>query len=242
MEWVILFQSILMFIISALVFILGKKRGTYNLLLWTAIPLIRGFHWLLEFFLDWIEDSGRDFPFFLERTELALGFLSSMFILAACFEFNDFVPSPYGKLVAGSLGVPFFYFLFVLSEDNFVLVEDQEFFSDFVLTSDPYRIVFGLAIPLIASMVLLIPVLITLFSKGKQSMVYQSTSSLKTTILLGLVLIPFSIFEGFDNNSGLYNGMRSVSLAIFSVLPLLVIYSTNLGLYKFFIIESSGIP
>ena len=150
-----------MFVISGLVYTFGKRRGTYNLYLWTAIPLIRAFHWLLEFILDWLEESGEDFPFFFERTELALGFLSSMFILAACLEFNDFVPSPYGKVIATAIVLPFQYFLFVLSEENFVFVEDQEFFSSFVLTSDPFRIVFGLAIPLIASLVLLIPVLIS---------------------------------------------------------------------------------
>ena len=70
---------------------------------------------------------------------------------------------------------------------------------------------------------------------------------LNLNTLLAILIFVFSIFNGFDYCEEqeieiIFISLRAISLAFFIIIPLVVVFTFDLGLQKFLIIEHSGIP
>jgi hypothetical protein len=225
---------------------LGHKNGTPNTNLWALFPFIRGIHWLIEFVADYYEEIlDIEMPIF-DRLELFTAFTSSFVLLAACLEFNGVIRHPFGKLMAAIASITPICLIFILRDDTIEDIEDTIFFRGFIATSDPPRFLYGFILPLI-SIIAIISTYIYYRHQVKKGKISSNPKMSRITLIIIVLILLFSIFEGFDYEeyeeyTTIFVGLRAITLSIFIIIPLFVIYTSDLGLQRFFVIEHSGLP
>jgi hypothetical protein len=237
-----------MFVSALGILYYGHKRGTYNVVLWAGFPFIRGLHWLSEYLSDLgdIMEMSEEL-FIFERLEIIFVFGSTLVLLAACMEFNGLVPNPLGKLAALLASFPLVYYFLLLPEEVIDGIEDTLFFRGFVITSDPNRFLYGFLLPVISAMTIL-GVYVYRYYQARKGIVTLDKKLKSTALVSASLIFIFSIFEGFDFESAqsvlndLFIGLRSLTLIVFIVVPVVVILSTDMGLQNFLIIENTGHP
>ncbi len=224
------------------IFYFGNKRGTPNTVLWAAFPFLRGIHWLVEYIADISETPGT--AIYFDRLELALAVCSSCVLLAASLEFNGTIPRPWGKLTAGFCALTPLYFLLILSDEVIIGIEDTKLFEGFLFISDPFRLLYGFLLPIIAALGLLFTYLYQNYQREEENPLDPKLK--RITQVLVFLLLFFSLFEGLDYENQLsveqlFVALRAVSLTLFIIVPVLVILSSDMGLKHFLIIQDSGI-
>lgn len=222
---------------------IGYRKGTNNILLWALFPLVRGIHQLIEFIADYNEMVlGNEF-FIYDRLEMFTGFCATFILLTACLEFNETVRKPYGKLIVLIIALVPLYFLLTVGNAALEGWEDQEFFVGFFFTSDPPRFLYGFVIPLISAIVIVCAYLFYLYQDKKEK-IGHNPKILRTTLIIFALILLFSFFEGFDYEEQelFFDLFRAITLSLFIIIPLIIIFTEDLGLQRFFIIDHSGLP
>jgi hypothetical protein len=234
-----------MFVSTIIIIYLGRKRRTPNTILWATLPLFRGLEWLIEVLADYsAEILSIEPPFITDRLEIAFNFCVSIIILAACLEFNGLIHRPIGKIAAILVSVFPMILIFVLSSSLMEEIESSTMFEGLFLTSDPFRFLFGFLIPVFA-------IIILLFShmyykqQVKRDKIFKDEKLRAQVIVISAIIFITAIANGFDyqDNEILTMLFRGITMALFVVLPLFIILSTDYGLQIFLVIQpKSGIP
>jgi len=236
-----------MFGTAAGILYLGHKKATPNTILWTLFPLIRGFHWLIEFFADYYEEIlDIEMPI-LDRLEIFTAFCSSIVLLAACIEYNGIIRRHIGKIIVflGFL-IPL-YLILTVDFKTLEEIEDIELIKGDIVSTELARFTYGFILPLLSIIAIILTFLYYYYQTTKDRLFYNP-KILKTSLILVILIFLFSIFEGFDyfedqgDIEAIFEGLRAVTLSFFIILPLIIIISSDLGLQRFFIIEQSGLP
>ena len=244
--YILFIMSMAMFICSVIIFVFGYKRGTPNIILWTLFPFIRGLHWLVESMAEYYDEILDKEMMILDQLELITAFCSSFILLAACIEHNGMIRRPIGKIAILIVAIIPFYLLFTIDEDTLEKFEDDVFFRWRDMQTDIFRFLYGFVLPLI-SILILISIYIYYYYETKQEKINFNPKVKRSTIIIVILIFIFSIFEGFDFYEDdpfeiIFIGLRGITLAFFVAIPLLVIFTQDLGLQKFLIIEHSGLP
>ncbi|MFX1395078.1 MAG: hypothetical protein ACFFAH_16110 [Promethearchaeota archaeon] len=241
--YILLIMAIIMFITAAGILYVGHKKGTPNLLLWAFFPLVRGIHQLIEFIADYNEEILDRELFFFDRFEIFSAFCSTFVLLAACLEFNETIRKPFGKLIVLIVAIIPLYLILTVSDATLNEFEDQLLFEGFILTSDPPRFLYGFILPLISATVI-IGTYVYYRYQDKRGIISHNPKMKKITLIIVLLILSFSIFEGFDyeEHELIFTSFRAVTLSLFIIIPLFIIYTIDLGLQRFFIIDHSGLP
>ncbi len=236
-------MSLVMFGTAAGILYLGQRKGTHNILLWALFPLVRGIHQLIEFIADYNEMVLGKQYFFFDRMEIFTGFCATFVLLAACLEFNETIKKPYGKLIVLFIALIPLYYLLTVGNAELEKLEDQILFEGFFATSDPPRLLYGFVLPLISALVIIGAYFYYQYQVKKEKIVHNP-KILRTTVIIVVLILLFSFFEGFDYEKQelIFTLFRAISLSLFIIIPLIIIFTEDLGLQRFFIIEDSGLP
>ena len=244
--YILMIMAIVMFATSILIFYLGHKKGTPNTILWVLFTFTRGIHWLVESISDYYEQVLEIEIYIFSRIELFTAFSSSFILLAACLEYNGMIRRHLGKLIVLILSVFPLYWILTVDEDTKEEFEMNYIVKGDIVTSEIFRFSYGFFIPLV-SIVALIFTYFYYFYETRKGKIFYNPKLLKTTLILIIIILIFSIFEGFDyyEEQGLelvFISLRAISLTFFIIIPLIVVFTYDLGLQKFLIIEHSGVP
>lgn len=244
--YILFIMSIVMFICSIMILVYGNKRGTPNIILWSLFPFIRGLHWLVESIAEYYDEILDKEMIICDQLELITAFCSTFILLAACLEHNGMIRRPIGKIVILLVALYPIYLLFTIDEDTLEEIEDVVFFRWGAMETDIFRFLYGFVLPLI-SILILISLYIYYYYETKQEKINFNPKVKRTTIIIVILIFIFSIFEGFDYYEEtdleiIFIGLRGITLVLFTVIPLVVIFSHYFGLQKFLIIEHSGLP
>jgi len=244
--YILLTMAIVMFATSILILYLGYKKGTPNTILWVLFTFIRGIHWLVESISDYYEQVLEIEIYIFSRIELFTAFSSSFILLAACLEYNGMIRRHLGKFIVLILSIFPLYWILTIDEDTKEEIEEIYIVKGDIITSELFRFSYGFFIPLI-SIITLICTYLYYFYETRKSKIFYNPKLLKTTLILIIIILIFSIFEGFDyyEEQGLelvFISLRAISLTFFIIIPLIIVFTYNLGLQKFLIIEHSGVP
>ena len=244
--YILFIMSIVMFICSIMILVYGNKRGTHNIILWSLFPFIRGLHWLVESIAEYYDEILDKEMIILDQLELITAFCSTFILLAACLEHNGMIRRPIGKIVILLVALYPIYLLFTIDEDTLEEIEDVVFFRWEAMETDIFRFLYGFVLPLI-SILILISLYIYYYYETKQGKINFNPKVKRSTIIIIILIFIFSIFEGFDYYEEtdleiIFICLRGITLALFAIIPLVVIFSQDLGLQKFLIIEHSGLP
>lgn len=244
--YILFIMSMAMFICSVIIFVFGYKRGTPNIILWTLFPFIRGLHWLVESIAEYYDEILDKEMIIFDQLELITAFCSSFILLAACLEHNGMIRRPNGKIAIFFVALFPIYLLFTIDEDTLEKIEDVVFFKWEAMETDIFRFLYGFVLPLI-SILILLSLYIYYYYETKQEKINFNPKVKRSTIIIVILIFIFSIFEGFDYFEEkpleiIFIGLRGITLAFFVAIPLLVIFTQDLGLQKFLIIEHSGLP
>jgi hypothetical protein len=182
----------------------------------------------------------------LDQLELITAFCSSFILLAACLEHNGMIRKPIGKVLILLVSIFPIYYLISTDTETLEDIEDLVIFRWGEMQTDLFRFLYGFVLPLIA-IIILIGVFFYYYYNTKMGNINFNPKVMRSTIILCLLIFIFSIFEGFDYYEDtdveiIFIGLRGITLAFFIIIPLLVIFSHNLGLQKFLIIKHSGLP
>jgi len=242
--YILLTMAIVIFACSIFILLFGYKRGTDNIILWTAFPLVRGLHWLVEALANYNEEILDREMMIFNQLELITAFASSFILLAACLEHNGMIRKPFGKLAILLIAIYPFYLLFTINEDTLEEIEDVVLFRWGEIQTDIFRFQYGFLLPLTA-IIILIGVFLYYYYHTRKGHINFNPKVMRSTIVICVLIFVFSIFEGFDYYEDsdieiIFIGLRGISLAFFIIIPLIVILSQDLGLQKFFLIEPSG--
>jgi len=229
-----------------MILVYGNKRGTPNIILWSLFPFIRGLHWLVESIAEYYDEILDKEMIICDQLELITAFCSTFILLAACLEHNGMIRRPIGKIVILLVALYPIYLLFTIDEDTLEEIEDVVFFRWGAMETDIFRFLYGFVLPLI-SILILISLYIYYYYETKQEKINFNPKVKRSTIIIVILIFIFSIFEGFDyfeetDLEIIFIGLRGITLAFFVAIPLLVIFTQDLGLQKFLIIEHSGLP
>ena len=244
--YILFIMSIVMFICSIMILVYGNKRGTPNIILWSLFPFVRGLHWLVESIAEYYDEILDKEMIICDQLELITAFCSTFILLAACLEHNGMIRRPIGKLAILLVALYPIYLLFTIDEDTLEEIEDVVFFRWEAMETDIFRFLYGFVLPLI-SILILISLYIYYYYETKQEKINFNPKVKRSTIIIVILIFIFSIFEGFDyfeetDLEIIFIGLRGITLAFFVAIPLLVIFTQDLGLQKFLIIEHSGLP
>jgi hypothetical protein len=244
--YVLLIMAIIMFITCVGVLFLAHKKGTPNMILWALFIFSWGLHWLSEAIADYYEEVLENEMFIHSQMELVTAFISSFILLAACLEYNGMLRRHMGKIIALISSILPIYFILTLNEKTLEDIEDQYIIRGDIISTEVPRFLYGFILPLIAIIALLCTFLYYYYQtrKGK---IFYNPKVLKINIILAVFIFVFSLFNGFDYFEEdeleiVFISLRAITLSFFIILPLIIIFTYDLGLQKFLIIEHSGIP
>ncbi|TFG28012.1 MAG: hypothetical protein EU532_06280 [Promethearchaeota archaeon] len=244
--YVLLTMAILMFIMSIGVLYLGHKKGTPNYILWALFMFSWGLHWLSESMADYYEEVLDIELLLFSQLELFTAFISSFILLAACLEYNGMLRRHLGKIIALVSSILPLYFIMTINEDTLEEIEEIYIMRGEYVSTELFRFLYGFILPLI-SIIALFCTYLYYYHQSKKGKIFYKPKMLKTTMILAILIFIFSIFNGFDyceeqEIEVIFISLRAISLAFFIVIPLVVVFTFDLGLQKFLIIEHSGIP
>ncbi|MFW9924678.1 MAG: hypothetical protein ACFFDW_15460 [Candidatus Thorarchaeota archaeon] len=229
-NWSLLLIGSIMTASGILVFVLGRIRKVPNSFLWAIFPFGHGLH---EFF-DYIAETIQDSTFIIERFEIFFSLASALALLAAAMEYNGALPRPIGK-ISSLIGLTFLtYLTFLLPED---IIEGIEEFV--ILGSDPIRFLHGFVIVLMAAGAILFSYLY-LRNQAKKGLITIERNLTLTSIVSAILLVIFSVFEGFNYQSDILISLRAISLAIFLIVPIFVVLVSKFGLQNLLILNENG--
>lgn len=223
------------------VFILGYLRRVPNTWLWASVPFVHGLHEFLDYWFDLWENLPvpKNVPFVVERFELLFAFASSFALLAAALEFNGVIARPNGKL-SGLVGLSVIGFiLFTLPADLVEDIHHVEFFSGIFIT-EPFRFFYGFILVFLSVIAILSTYLYLLRQSRKGTITLDKKTS-RVTVLSIVLLLVYAFFEGFKPDIPAFVILRAVALGIFIIIPGYIVLTSNLGLQRFMVIDSSGI-
>ncbi len=244
--YVLLTMAIIMFITSIGVLYLGHKKGTPNTVLWALFIFCWGLHWLAESTSDYYEEILDIELLLFTQLELSTAFISSFILLAACIEYNGMMRRHFGKLIALISSILPLYFIITIDEDTLEKIEKITIVKTDVISTELFRFLYGFVLPVI-SIIALICTYIYYHYQSRKGKIFNNPKMLKITLILGFIIFIFSIFNGFDyyEEQGLeivFISFRAITLAFFIIIPLVIVFTFDLGLQKFLIIEHSGVP
>jgi hypothetical protein len=242
-----LILAIVMFVTTVIIVYLGRKHQAPNATLLAALPLFRGFEWLIEAFADYYADILEiELSFLVDRLEISFGFLVAIVILAVCLEFNGLIQKPIGKIAAALVGIIPIFLVFALSAELVEQIEDTAILEDFLLTSvtsEPFRFLYGFLIPVIAIVVLVLSYF-WYEQQVKQGKIFKFDKMQINVIIISILIFGTAVSNGFDysQNEVLLLVFRGITMALLVLLPLVIIITTDYGLQNFLVIRSTGIP
>jgi len=244
--YILFFMAIIMFITSIGILYLGHKKGTPNAILWALFTFSRGLHWLVECVSDYYEEILNEEMFIFSQLELFMAFISSFILLAACIEYNGMIRRSMGKIIAVLSSIFPLAFILSINEETLNEIEDIFIVKGDIVSTELFRFLYGFVLPII-SIVALIITFLYYYSQTKKGKIFYNPKFLTTPLILIILISIFSIFEGFDYFEDqelelVFIGLRGISLSLFIVLPLVIVFTYDLGLQKFLIIEHSGLP
>ncbi len=244
--YVLLTMSIIMFIMSIGILYLGHKKGTPNIILWALFIFCWGLHWLAEGIADYYEEILDIELLLFSHLELSTAFISSFILLAACIEHNGMIRRHFGKIIALVSSILPLYFIITSNKNTLEEFEDYYIVRGDIVSSESFRFLYGFILPLI-SIIALISTYLYYYHQTRKDKIFYKPKILKITIILAILIFIFSIFNGFDYYEEqeievIFISLRAISLSFFIIIPLVVVFTFDLGLQKFLIIEHSGIP
>jgi len=239
-------MAIIMFITSIGVLYLAHKKGTPNMILWALFIFSWGLHWLAEGTADYYEEILDIELLIFSQLELFTAFVSSFILLAACLEYNGMMRHHMGKIIALSSSILPLYFILAINEETLENIEDVYIIRGDIVTTELPRFLYGFVLPLI-SIIALICTYIYYYYQTRKGKIFYKTKVLKINVILIILIFIFSLFNGFDYYEEqeleiVFISLRAITLSFFIILPLIIIFTYDLGLQKFLIIEHSGIP
>ncbi len=243
---VLLIMAIIMFITSIGVLYLGHKKGTPNMILWALFIFSWGLHWLSEATADYYEEILDIELLIFSQLELFTAFVSSFILLAACLEYNGMMRRHMGKIIALLSSILPLYFILAINEETLEDIEDLYIIRGDIVSTELPRFLYGFVLPLI-SIIALICTYVYYYYQTRKGKIFYNPKVLKINVILVILLFIFSIFNGFDYYEEqeleiVFISLRAITLSFFIILPLIIIFTYDLGLQKFLIIEHSGIP
>ena len=244
--YVLTIMAIIMFITSIGVLSLGHKKGTPNMILWSLFIFSWGLHWLMEGIADYYEEILDIELIIFSQLELVTAFISSFILLAACLEYNGMLRRHMGKIIALISSILPLYLIITINEETLDDIEDIYIIRGEVVTTELFRFLYGFVLPLIAIITLLCTFLYYYY-QTKKGKIFYNPKVLKINLILAILIFIFSLFNGFDYYEEqeleiVFISLRAITLSFFIILPLIIIFTYDLGLQKFLIIEHSGIP
>ncbi len=214
---------------------MGRKRNVPNFWLWAVFPIFHGLHEYAEYFVE----ENFTTLFSLERIELLLAFTSTFILVAAAIEFNGFVSAPLGKTHA-LFGLAFITFFLFVVPDSIIQSTYAIRWQIFVLKTDFFRIFYGFILVIAAALIMLLS-LIYRQLQAKHGTITLVPHIKQVTYISVILLLIFSIFEGFESENAVFLSLRGISLLVFTVVvPSFVILSSKLGLQTLLVIDQSG--
>jgi hypothetical protein len=244
--YVLLTMAIIMFVTSIGVLYLGNKKGTPNTILWALFIFSWGLHWLSESMADYYEEILEIELILFSQLELSTAFISSFILLAACLEYNGMIRRHFGKIFALLSSILPLYFIITIDEDTLDEIENIIIIRNDIISTELFRFLYGFVLPLI-SIIALFFTYLYYYHQTRRGKIFYNPKMLKTTIILAILIFIFSLFNGFDYYEEqeievIFISLRAISLAFFIIIPLVIVFTFDLGLQKFLIIENSGIP
>ena len=243
---VLFIMAIIMFITSIGVLYLGHKKGTPNIILWALFIFSWGLHWLSEAIADYYNEILDNELLIHSQMELVTAFISSFILLAACLEYNGMIRRHLGKIIALLSSILPIYFIIMINEDTLEDIEKITIVKTDVISTELFRFLYGFVLPVL-SIIALICTFLYYYSQARKGKIFYNPKMLKITLILGFLIFIFSIFNGFDYYEEqeleiVFISLRAITLAFFIIIPLVIVFTFDLGLQKFLIIEHSGIP
>jgi hypothetical protein len=238
-------MAIIMFVVSTGILYLGHKKGTPNTFLWALFVSTRGLHWLVEGISDYYEEILDIEMLLFSQLELITAFVSSFILLAACIEYNGMIRRHLGKVITLLSSILPIYFILSINEDTLEEIEDIYILKGDIVSTELPRFLYGFILPLLSILALII-IYLYYYYHTKKGTIYNNPKVLKITIILGILIFIFSIFEGFDYYEDqelelVFVSLRAISLIFIIIIPLIIVFTFNLGLQKFLIIKHSGL-
>jgi hypothetical protein len=225
--------GIIMTITGFIILIIGLRRDVLNTWLWALFPLFHGFHEFADYFVETMNAS-----FLIERFELLFAFASSAMLLAATIEYTGIISPPIGKISGISSLITISGLILFLPESTIDSISSVSITIG-SLTSEPFRFIYGFVYIWLSIIALMVSAIL-IYKQQKGGKISYGKNINQIILIASILLAIFSLFEGFDSNNYWFITLRGVSMAIFVIVPIFVVYSSKIGLQRFFIIHSSG--
>lgn len=226
---ILLIIGSIMLVCGILVGYFGIKRGIPNAILWSLFPILHGFHEFAEYFLNEFNA-----PFIVERFELIFAFGSSFALLAASIEFTGGFLKPSGKIAGLSGFLIITYIVLIIPEVTLEEIHDLNWPVGLLLITF-WRFLFGFILVIISA-----ASIIASYFALKRKKVSISSKMKITTSISAILLCIFSVFEGFKSDNVIFIGLRGFTLSFSVLVPVLVVFSSKLGIQHILIINKGG--
>ncbi len=236
-----------MFGTSVGILYLGHKKGTPNVILWALFILTRGLNWFIEFLADYYEEIYDIEIIILDHLEIFMAFCSSFILLAACLEHNGMIKRHLGKIIVLLLSILPLCLILMIDHNTLEEFEDIPILRGDIISTELARFLYGFILPLL-SIVAIIGTYFYYYYETNKGKIFYNPKLLKVSLILVILIFIFSLFDGFDYYEEeeeieiFFIGLRAITLSFFIIVPLIIVFTYDLGLQKFLIIEHSGIP